>query len=87
MNATGFPTVQIPSSPCTISNECLEQFKAYMNKQRKNQNYTSELEVDNALPFLDVYVSRVMNKFVTSVYRKTTFSGIYTHYDSYIPLT
>ena len=24
-------------------------------------------------------------KFVTSVYRKPTFSGVYTHYDSYIP--
>ena len=27
-----------------------------------------------------------MDKFVTSVYRKTTFSGVYTHCDSYIPL-
>jgi len=24
-------------------------------------------------------------QFVTSVYRKPTFSGVYTHYDSYIP--
>ena len=66
--------------------ECLEQFKAYMNLQHPNMNFTSELEVDNSLAFLDVFVTRTMGKFVTSVYRKPTFSGVYTHYDSYIPL-
>ena len=66
--------------------EHLEQFKAYMNLQHPNMNFTSELEVDDSLAFLDVFVTRTMDKFVTSVYRKPTFSGVYTHYDSYIPL-
>ena len=65
--------------------ECLEQFKAYMNMQHPNMNFTSELEVDGSLAFLDVFVSRMRGQFVTSVYRKPTFSGVYTHYDSYIP--
>ena len=26
-------------------------------------------------------------KFITSVYRKSTFSGVYTHFDSFIPDT
>ena len=32
------------------------------------------------------FITRTMDKFVTSLYRKPTFSGVYTHYDSYIPL-
>ena len=34
---------------------------------------------------LDVEVSRQQGKFVTSVYRKPTFSGVYTHFDSFLP--
>ena len=36
------------------------------------------------LSFLDVEVSRDGNTFVTSVYRKPTFSGVYTHFDSFL---
>ena len=65
--------------------DCLHQFQAYLNSQHPNMNFTSELESENSLAFLDVYVTRVVDKFVTSVYRKPTFSGVYTNYDSYIP--
>ena len=54
----------------------LELFKAYFNTQHSNMNFTSESEQDNALPFLDVYVSRDQSCFITSVYRKPTFSGV-----------
>ena len=64
----------------------LELFKAYFNTQHPNMNFTSETEQDNALPFLDVYVTRDQSCFNTSVYRKPTFSGVYTNYDSYIPM-
>ena len=37
--------------------------------------------------FLDVEVSRDGNTFVTSVYHKPTFSGAYTHFDSFLPST
>ena len=37
------------------------------------------------LSFLDVEISRQNSKFVTTVYRKPNFSGVYTHYDSFIP--
>ena len=56
-----------------------------IDAQHPNMNFTSELEVDSSLAFLDVFVSRLTGKFVTSVYRKPTFSGVHTHYDSYIP--
>ena len=48
-------------------------------------NFTSELETDNSLAFLDVFITRSNGQFITSVYRKPTFSGVYTNFDSYIP--
>ena len=65
--------------------DCLNQFQTYMNAQHPNMNFTSEIESENSLAFLDVFVTRVIDRFVTSVYRKPTFSGVYTNYDSYIP--
>ena len=37
------------------------------------------------MSFLDVNIIREQGKFTTSVYRKPTFSGIYTHFDSFLP--
>ena len=56
-----------------------------MNQQHLNMNFTTESEYDNSLPFLGVYVTRVQSSFITSVYRKPTFSGVYTHFTSYLP--
>ena len=39
------------------------------------------------LSFLDVEVSREGNKFATTVYPKPTFSGVYTHFDSFLTTT
>ena len=33
---------------------------------------------------LDVEISWEIGKFVTTVYRKTTFSGVYTHFESFL---
>ena len=35
--------------------------------------------------FLDIKISRENNKFVTSVYRKPTFTGVFTNFESFIP--
>ena len=35
--------------------------------------------------FLDVLITRVGSSFNTSVYRKPTFSGLYSHYESFMP--
>ena len=40
------------------SAECLQLFKEYMNSRHPNMNFTSEEEVDDSLPFLDVFVMR-----------------------------
>ena len=65
--------------------ESVNQFQTYMNSRHPNMNFTSENEIDDALPFLDIFVSRNNSNFVTSVYRKPTFSGVYTHYSSFLP--
>jgi len=67
--------------------QCLEGFHQYMNAQHPNMNFTYELETNDSLAFLDVFVTRDLDNsmFVTSVYRKPTFSGVYTNFDSFIP--
>ena len=54
----------------------VEKFKNYLNKQHKNIKFTSEIEENGSLSFLDITTSRENNKFVTPVYRKPTFSGV-----------
>ena len=44
-----------------------------------------EQEKDGKLSFLDVEVSRQEGHFVTTVYRKPTFSGVYMHFESFLP--
>ena len=39
------------------------------------------------LPFLDIDISCSQGKFSTSVYRKPTFTGLFTNFHSFIPLT
>ena len=50
-----------------------------------NMSFSFEQEINDKLLFLDVEVSRQQEKFVTTVYRKPTFSGVYTHFDSFLP--
>ena len=42
-------------------------------------------EKDGKMSFLDVEISRENGKFVTTVYRKPTFSSVYTHFESFLP--
>ena len=62
-------------------------FLKYLNQQHPNITFTSEVERDGKLPFLDIDISRSQGKFSTSVYRKPTFTGLFTNFHSFIPLT
>jgi len=62
----------------------VKKFHKYLNSRHVNMDFTYECEIDNKLAFLDVLVSRVSNQLVTSLYRKPTFSGLYTNFNSYI---
>ena len=62
------------------------QFVYYMNKRHKNIKFLFETEKDNPFSFLDVKICREKDKFTTSVFRKDTFSGVYTNFSSFVKL-
>ena len=55
------------------------KFMEYMNTRH-------ELENNNQLLFLDVLVTRTDNGFVTDLYRKNTFSGVFTNFFSFLSI-
>ena len=63
----------------------IEKFRNYLNRQHKNIKFTSETENENSISFLDIKITRDHKKFMTSVYRKPTFSGVFTNFGSSIP--
>ena len=74
-------TVFFSSDPRTM---CL--FLSYLNHQHPNIFFSSELEKNGKLPFLDIEITRSNGKFSTSVYRKPTFTGLFTNFHSFVPL-
>ena len=50
--------------------------------------FSVEVETDNRLSFLDIDISRdaESKSFKTTLYRKPTFSGVYTNYKSFIDM-
>ena len=44
-------------------------------------------ENDGCSSFLDINIFREKGKFVTNVYQKKTFSGVYANFNSFIPET
>ena len=65
------------------SAEHLSKFRDYFNTCHQNMSFSFEQEKDGKLSFLDVEVSRQEGHFVTTVYRKPTFSGVYMHFESF----
>ena len=63
----------------------IEKFRNYLNRQHRNIKFTSETENENSISFLDIKIARNNNKFMTSVYREPTFSGVYNNFGSFIP--
>ena len=56
-----------------------------MNHQHSNLKFTFEVEQNNSFSFLYVKICRESDRFTTSIYRKSTFIGLFTHFDSFIP--
>ena len=63
----------------------IEKFRNYLNRQHKIIKFTSETENENSISFFDIKITRDNNKFMTSVYHKPTFSGVFTNFGSFIP--
>ena len=65
----------------------LEAFRNFLNGRHANLSFTIEREKQNTMSFLDIAIIREHRTFTTSVNRKPTFSGVYTHFDSFLPST
>ena len=63
----------------------IEKFQNYFNRQHKNIKFTSKTANESSISFLDIRITRDNNKFMTSVYRKPTFRGVFTNFGSFIP--
>ena len=60
---------------------------ANMSCKHQNINFTVEKEKVGSPSFLDVKICSKNGNFVISVYRKPTFGGVFTNYESSIPIT
>ena len=69
------------------SHEHIIKLANYFSSRHPNIKFTYEMEVNNTLPFLDVNVYRESDKFSSTVHRKDTFSGVYTNFRSFMPVT
>ena len=61
------------------------KFFATLNRLHSSLSFTMEEENNGQLPFLDVLVERGDSSFLTSVYRKPTFTGLYLDWHSLAP--
>ena len=62
------------------------KFHSSLNSLHSSLRFTFEKELNSSLPFLDVLVEKHKTGFITSVYRKPTFTAQYIHWDSFIPM-
>ena len=61
----------------------ISKFLIYLNARHQNLKFTCEIEENRKLPFLDCMLERRDNDFISTVYRKPTFTGQGLHYLSY----
>ena len=48
-------------------------------------SFSVETEKENKFSFLDVEFIREQGKFTTKIYRKPSFSGVYSNFESFLP--
>ena len=64
--------------------ENIDEIFSVFNKTHSSITFTIEKENNDELAFLDVLVKRQKNQFLTSVYRKQTFTGEYSNFHEHI---
>ena len=67
------------------SAEHLSKFRYYFNTYHPDMSFSFEQKKNGKLSFLHTEVSREKGKFVMTLYKKPTFSGLYTHFESFLP--
>ena len=64
-----------------------DKFKNNLSSKHSNISLSLEEENDGSLSLLYINIFREKGKFVTYVYQKKTFSGVYTNFNCFIPET
>ena len=62
------------------------EFFSHLNSLHSSLRFTFEKECNRTLLFLDVLVEKNDHEFVTSIYRKLTFTGQYIRWNSFCPM-
>ena len=73
---------------CFLAFKCkdhVNKFLEYLNSKHRNISFTSELEINNKLPFLDILVTKNSGFLSTDVFRKDTYTGLGLNFDSFVP--
>ena len=63
----------------------LDSFFEFINKQHPNLKFTIEIG-STKLPFLDIQIEIIDTKFIFTVYRKKTFTGLLLNFHAKCPL-
>ena len=56
-----------------------------LNSKHHRIKFTHEVGSNKTLAFLDINISRSRGGFISSVYRKLTFTGLITNFESFLP--
>ena len=62
----------------------VQLFLDYLNSKHPNIKFTCDCEENSTLPFLDMNVKHISNQISTSLYRKPTFTGLFSKYASLV---
>ena len=65
----------------------VDDFFEMINSVHSHLSFTVELEQSGSISFLDVLITKSDNAFSNPVYRKPTWSGLYLHFFSFVPLS
>ena len=68
------------------SRDQIPRFLDYLNSKHRNIEFTAEIEENKSLSFLDIQIQSSENGVSTSVYRKSTFTGLTSKFQSATPM-
>ena len=92
MSASNTPSYKlakflVPILKSLTSNKYTVKHSSPLKIVEQYSEFTIESGKENKMSFLDVQSIREDKPFTTSVYGKSTFSGVYTYFDSFLPST